>query len=557
MPRTHHSHGIKPILAIVGRPNVGKSTLFNRLVGRRIAIVQDMPGVTRDRHYGDGDMLGRQFICIDTGGFEPETTDDMLQAMRRQAQVAIEEADVIIAVFDGRAGLLPADREITRMLQRTGKPVHYAVNKIDGARHEALAAEFWELGVDMIWSISAQHGAGVLDLMEVVIEDLPELVDDVPEDLPEHSRIAVVGKPNAGKSTLINRMLGEDRLLASDVPGTTRDSIDTWLELPPDRQAIAAAEAALAEAEVALAAGDDADEDAAWDAPGETDFELIPFSDDEWESGEAAQGWEDGGEADFDWPEEVAEADAAESDAPTDEQIHAERLAALERARQPRRYLLIDTAGVRRRKWIRTALERYSIVQSFKSIDRADVALLMLDATSGVTDQDAKLAGLVQAKGRGAIILVNKWDAVPDKDTYTAGRYVKELREALKFMSYAPILFISALSGQRVHRILATVDRVSHNRERRVPTGELNRFLTRLTQKFQPPSHKGRRLNIYYATQVSASPPTFLLVVNYPEAMHFSYERFLHNRIREQWDFEGTPIRIVLRRARRGGPGQG
>jgi len=440
----------KPIVAIVGRPNVGKSTLFNRLVGQRTAIVEDSPGVTRDRHYGDADLLGREAIVVDTGGFEPETDDAMLRAMREQAQLAIDEADVVLMVFDGRAGLLPADGEITRMLVQSGKPVHYVVNKIDGARHDPLVAEFWELGVPELWPVSAEHGAGVYDLLEAVLETLPPEGEDEVEEADEVTRVAVIGKPNAGKSTLLNRLLGEERLLVSDVPGTTRDSIDS---------------------------------------------ELVVTG-------------EDG---------------------------------------EPRRYLLIDTAGVRRRKWIKTTVEKISVVRTFKSIDRADVCLLLIDALEGVTDQDAKLASLIDDKGRACVLLLNKWDAVADKDDRTIGEFVKSLRHDLGFVSWAPILSISALTGQRVHKLLEIVDRVAANRTRRVSTGELNRTVEELIQLHTPPVHKQRRLKIYYASQVSVRPPTFVLWVNDTEAMSETYLRFLKNRLRERWDFEGTPIKVAVR----------
>ena len=483
----------KPVIAIVGRPNVGKSTLFNRLVGRQAAIVEDFAGVTRDRNYGDGYLGDKEYIVIDTGGFEPEATDDMLKAMRLQASIAIDEADVVICVFDGREGLLPSDEEIVRMLERSPKPTHYAVNKIDGAKHDPLVAEFWSAGVSMIWPVSAQHGSGVYDLMEAVVEDFPdrETTDD-PDD--PGIAVAVIGKPNAGKSTLVNRLLGTDRLLVGPIPGTTRDSIDSVLEREPDQEAIAEAKAAI---------------------------------------------------------EEEREAQRTNEDEERNEEDDAAYLRHLEetlaQAERSRRYLIIDTAGVRRRKWIKTRLERYSIVRSFKSIDRADVCLLLIDAGMGVTEQDAKLAGLIQAKGRGCIILVNKWDTIAEKNTHTAGEFVKQIREDLKFIPYAPILFISALTGQRVHRILGVIDNVKRNYDRRIRTGEVNRLLKRVLETHTPPFHKGKTLKIYYASQVSTGPPTFVLSVNNRDSVHFSYERFLYNQVRAAWDFEGTPIRLVLR----------
>lgn len=539
-------HSRKPVVAIVGRPNVGKSTLFNRLVGRRAAIVEDFAGVTRDRHYADGECLGREFIVIDTGGFEPETDDGMLQAMRSQAELAIEESDVVIALFDGRDGLLPADREITRMLERSGKAVHYGVNKIDGVKHDMLVAEFWELGVKMLWGISAQHGPGVYDLMEEVLEDLPESIEvgSAEEREPNVTKIAIIGKPNAGKSTLINRLLGTERLLTSNEPGTTRDSIDTWLELEADEDAVALAESELArfEADVAGELDDDGADEAALNAAPETGA---------WEGGDD-ESWPV-----YTWePEEDLEAMAAAEDEYGDIEADRERLRAgfeseLVRAKMARKYLLIDTAGVRRRKWIKTQLERYSIVRSFKSIDRAEVCLLVVDATIGATDQDAKLASLIQAKGKACLIVVNKWDAVKAKDTYTAGSYVKTLRTDLGFIGYAPILFISALTGQRVHKLLQVVDMVRRNWQRRIPTGELNRFVERLVEHQPPPIHRQRRPRIYFSSQVAVGPPTVLLSVNSKDAFKVAYQRFLLNRIRRRWVFEGTPIKLIWRGRKR------
>ncbi len=545
-----------PLVAIVGRPNVGKSTLFNRMVGRRAAIVEDVPGVTRDRHYGEAEVLGERFFVVDTGGFEPEAEDGMLKAMRRQAEVAVEEADVVIALFDGREGLLPADREIVRLLERSGKPVHYGVNKIDGPRHDPLVAEFWELGVEMLWPLSAQHGSGYLDLMEAALADLPPAADEPADDGPlSPTRVAIIGKPNVGKSTLVNRLLGEERLLTADAPGTTRDAIDTWLTLPPDPAAVERARQALA----------------AFDAPADEDeapnaLEGTPPGPSGDAPGEHVEGlWGAGGEGDAVDFDVEAGADVVELLAPASERdfdvepesaaLSAERERARERleealvrAQAPRRYLLIDTAGVRRRKWVEGPLERYSIVKSFKSIDRADVCLLLVDATQGVVAQDAKLAGLIRAKGKACVLLVNKWDAVPDKDTYTAGRFVKQLREDLAFISYAPIVFISGLTGQRAHRILPAVDRAREAWLTRVPTAALNRFLADTVARKPPPVHRNKRPRFFYATQVSAGPPTFLIMTSEPQAVHFSYRRFLANRIRERWAFEGTPIRLVFRK---------
>jgi len=527
----------KPTLAIVGRPNVGKSTLFNRLIGRQAAIVQDMPGVTRDRHYGEGTVLGWDFIAVDTGGFEPESSEGMLGAMREQAEIAITEADAVIAVYDGPAGLTPVDREIVRILARTNKPVFHAVNKIDGPKHDALVAEFWETGVSMLHSISAQHGGGVLDLMEFVIDAFPQDQDAEGDNDASVTRIAVIGKPNAGKSTLVNRMLGEDRLLVSDVPGTTRDAIDTWIERPGDPDAVKRAQARFDEAQARLDASQNQVEEEEEEVDDDDPFYLPRL---------AGEPEPDPGNLDMedpDWKPPVD--DSLERDLEKARE-------ALETSGATRRYLMIDTAGIRRRKWIKTRIERVSIVQSFKSIDRAEVCLLLIDATKGVTDQDAKLAGLIHAKGRAAVILVNKWDIVADKDTDTAGEFVKELRRDLPFVSYAPIVFISAKTGQRTHKILQAVDRAKEASHKRIPTGALNRQLAYIVRKHQPPIHKNRRLKFYFGSQVAVAPPTFLFWVNDPEAVHFSYERFVYNQLRAKWDFEGTPIKLIMRKRQAG-----
>lgn len=543
----------KHVVALVGRPNVGKSTLFNRLVGRRAAIVDDFAGVTRDRHYGEGTFQGSSFIVIDTGGFEPESTDSMLTLMRAQAELAIEEADSVIVVFDGRSGLLPADEEITRMMERSGKNVHYAVNKIDGAKHDALSAEFWSLGVSMIWPMSAQHGGGVYELLEALSDSIPkgeELVRD-----PHQVAVAVIGKPNVGKSTLINQLLGEERMLASEIPGTTRDSIDTHLFLPPDPRGIELAELDLADAKAAL---DDLESGREY-----TNRELLREKADEQHDVWFGAADEDlrpapklaGGEAAEDTTFEVPDfvkyedEDPEEADAKEEaRQIVSVLEDSLEHSKNEKRhYMLIDTAGIRRRKSIKTRLEKFSIVKSFKSIDRANVCLLLIDAKEGVTDQDARLAGLIQAKGRACIILVNKWDSVVDKDSRTAGQMAVQIREDLKFVRYAPIVFISALTGQRVHRIMRMVDTVMLNYKRRIPTGALNRFIRAVVARHQPPVHRGKRLQLFYATQVASAPPIVLFSVNYRESLHFSYERFMHNQLRARFNFEGVPIRFVFR----------
>jgi len=448
-----------PTIAIVGRPNVGKSTLFNRLTGRRGAIVENSPGVTRDRNYGEGEIQNRRVIIVDTGGFEPETDDQMLIAMREQAEIAMEEADVILCVFDGPTGPLPQDHDIVRLLERlrtnVHRPVFWVVNKIDGVRHEQHVPAFYELGVDELFPVSAQHSGGILDLVDAIAEALPPAAEDEEEAEPDVIKVAIVGRPNVGKSTLLNRLIGEQRMIVSNVPGTTRDSIDT-----------------------------------------------------RWERTR-----EDG---------------------------------------TVQRYLLIDTAGVRRRKWIRTTVEKISIVRTFKSIDRAQVCLLVLDAHEGLSDQDARLAGLIADKGRACVILLNKWDALPDKDNATFGQHVKAVQDKLDFIKWAPIVTISGLTGQRTHKIMDEVDHAWQSFHRRVPTGELNRVFEQILHVHQPPVVKNRRLKLYYATQVQVAPPVFILWCNDPAGLHFSYKRFLVNRFREHWDFLGSPIKMTARvRSRR------
>jgi len=444
-----------PVIAIVGRPNVGKSTLFNRLTGRRGAIVEDMPGVTRDRNYGEGEIYNRPIIVVDTGGFEPEAESKLIQAMREQAEIAMDEADVILCVFDGPAGPLPQDVELVRMLQRLGKagkkPIFWVVNKIDGVRHDQLVGQFYELGIDNVWPISAQHASGLGDLTDAISEALPPASeDDEDKDDDGIIRVAIVGRPNVGKSTLLNRLIGEERMIVSDIAGTTRDSIDSLYE--------------------------------------------------------------------------VKRADGT-----------------------TQKYLLIDTAGVRRKKWIRTTVEKISIVRTFKSIDRAHVCILLIDATEGANDQDARLAGLIANKGRACVMLLNKWDAIAEKDNKTFNEHVGKLQEKLDFMKWAPILTISGQGGQRTHKIMEMVDKAYANANRRVSTSELNKVFAQLVHVHQPPVIKNRRLKFYYATQVAVVPPIFVVWCNDPTGLHFSYKRFLMNRFREHWDFEGTPIKLAAR----------
>lgn len=434
------------IVAIVGRPNVGKSRLFNRLSESQRAIVLDFEGVTRDRQYADAEWYGRYYTLIDTGGFVPTTDEPLLQLMRSQAQLAIEEADVIIFMMDSRQGILAGDQQIADMLRRTNKPTFYAVNKIDAfQKKEEALADFYALGVDL-YPISAEHGHGLDNLMDAVAEFLPKGEPEVSED--PFAKIAVVGKPNAGKSSTVNALLGENRLLTSDIPGTTRDSVDT----------------------------------------------MVTHDD--------------------------------------------------------RQYLLIDTAGLRKKSVILEKLEEYSVVQAIRSIDRADVALLVIDATEGVTTQDKKIASVIDGRGRACVVIVNKWDLVV-KDNSTAGEWVKMLRHEMPFLAWAPIIMVSAKTGQRVHKILEEVDRVFEQYQRRISTSELNRFLAFVMEKHSPPLYQNRKLKFYYATQAATRPPRFVFVVNHPKGIAPSYRKFLENQIRDEYGFEGTPIKTLIRERRR------
>lgn len=432
----------KPLVAVVGRPNVGKSTLFNRLVGRRVAIVEDTPGVTRDRIYGDAEWLQYSFTLIDTGGIEPASLDKIAIQMRRQAELAIETADVILFLVDGREGMTAADMEVASMLRRSKKPVVLAVNKVDAQKFEDSAYEFYALGLGDPITISAAQGLGLGDLLDAVVKDFP--VDAGGEE-ERRINIAVAGKPNVGKSSLINALLGEERTIVSDIPGTTRDSIDT------------------------------------------------PFE-------------------------------------------HHGRL-----------YTLVDTAGIRRKRSIEDeSIERYSVIRSLAAVRRADVVLIVCDASQGLSEQDVRIAGYAHEEGKPSVLLVNKWDLV-EKDTHTIEKFRKDLLVDLAFMSYVPMLFLSAKTGQRVNRVLALADSVYEQSCRRIPTGTLNDIVGEAVMVNEPPSDKGRRLKIYYATQAAVQPPTFIVFVNDETLVHFSYQRYLENYLRKSFGLEGTPLRLFFR----------
>ena len=433
----------KPLVAIVGRPNVGKSMLFNKLTGQRTAIVEDTPGVTRDRIYGECDWNGRSFRLIDTGGIEPGTDSEMLQFMRRQAEIAIETADVIIMVVDVKTGMTAADQEVAAMLKKAHKPVALAVNKCDsvGAVNPDIY-EFYGLGLGDPIEVSAVHGHGTGDLLDFCVEHFPAETDEDREEL--WIKVAIVGKPNVGKSSLVNRILGEERVIVSDMAGTTRDAIDSEFE---------------------------------------NEFG---------------------------------------------------------------KYVLIDTAGMRRKSKVDDAIERFSNMRSISAIERADVCLIMVDANEGVTEQDTKIAGLAHEAGKASIIVVNKWDAV-EKDSKTMDKMVAEIRRDLAYLPYAPILFISALTGQRVEKLFEMINFVAEQNAMRITTGMLNSVLADATARVQPPTDKGRRLKIYYMTQIGVKPPHFVIFCNDARLFHFSYQRYLENQIRAVFGLDGTPIKITIR----------
>ena len=432
-----------PIVAVVGRPNVGKSTLFNKLVGKRLSIVEDTPGVTRDRIYSKCEWRNREFMIVDTGGIEPASDDVILAQMRRQAQVAIEKADVIVFLTDMRCGVTADDYEVASMLQKSGKPVILAVNKCDGIGEPPPEFyEFYNLGMGDPFPVSALHGHGSGDLLDEIFKYFPK--EDTPEYDEEYIKVAVIGKPNVGKSSLINRIAGEERAIVSDIAGTTRDATDTIIEN------------------------------------------------------------EDG------------------------------------------KYVFIDTAGIRRKSKITEKIEHYSVLRAYMAVDRAEVCVIVIDALVGFTDQDSKVAGYAHEQGKACIVAVNKWDAV-DKSTGTMEEYTNDLKEKFSFMSYVPFIFISAKTGQRVDKLFELINSVNSQNCMRITTGMLNDVLSYATTRVQPPSDKGRRLKIYYMTQASVSPPTFVAFVNRADLFHFSYQRYIENQIRQTFGLTGTPVRFVIR----------
>ncbi|MBI5048012.1 MAG: ribosome biogenesis GTPase Der [Deltaproteobacteria bacterium] len=443
---------MKPIVAIVGRPNVGKSTLFNRLIGKRKAIVKNEPGITRDLNYADVIEQGRAFTLIDTGGFEPISTyrdgvgSAMLAKVREQALLAIEEADIIVFIMDGRDGFLPSDIDVANILRKVNKPVIYTVNKIDTSNQEQGLADFYRLGMENLIPVSAELGKGVYELMDKIINLIPK-TSSVKEK-EERIRLAVVGRPNVGKSSLVNKLLGYERVMVSDIPGTTRDAIDT------------------------------------------------PFNYDK------------------------------------------------------RKYLLIDTAGIRKKARISRTVEQYSVMAAIKNIERCDIALLVIDAMDGMTEQDEKIAGLIYDRGKGCIVVVNKWD-MPEKETNTAKQYAERIRWKVKFLQFAPIIFVSALTGQRIFKILERVNEVLEQLKKRIATSQLNKFFGEFNKYHQPPIYNGKTVKVYYITQTDIKPPTFVAFVNFPEGIHFSYERFLVNQIRKAFELDKIPIRLYLRKRQR------
>ena len=433
----------KPVVAVVGRPNVGKSTLFNKLIGKRLSIVEDTPGVTRDRIYSECEWRDKKFMLVDTGGIEPKSEDAILSQMRRQAQLAVDSAQVIVLVTDMQTGLTSTDEDVARMLRKSGKPVIVCVNKCD--KVGAPPAEFYEfynLGMGDLVGVSSVHGHGTGDLLDLIVDNLPDSSDE--DDNDDSIKVAVIGKPNVGKSSLVNKISGEDRMIVSDVAGTTRDAVDSVVNTKHGK------------------------------------------------------------------------------------------------------FVFIDTAGLRRKSKVNENIEKYSVLRAYMAVDRADVCIIMIDATQGFTEQDSKVAGYAHEQGKGCVIAVNKWDAV-EKDDRTMNEYKKKLEVDFSFMSYAPFVFISAKTGQRIDKLYETVREVYEQNSRRLKTGALNDMLAYATARVQPPSDKGKRLKIYYMTQPSVKPPTFVVFVNRAELFHFSYQRYIENQIRETFGLTGTPIRFIVR----------
>lgn len=432
-----------PVVAVVGRPNVGKSTLFNKIIGKRLSIVEDTPGVTRDRIYSKCEWRNRQFMVVDTGGIEPNTSDIILAQMRRQAELAIENADVIILVTDIRCGVTADDSDVASMLQKSGKPIILTVNKCDSIGEPPLELyEFYNLGLGDPFPISAAHGHGTGDMLDAVIDQLPS-ENELEED-DDAVKVAIIGKPNAGKSSLVNKIAGEERVIVSDIAGTTRDATDTVVE------------------------------------------------------------------------------------------------------NEQGKFVFIDTAGIRRKSKINEKIEHYSVLRAYMAIDRADVCLILIDAVEGFTEQDSKVAGYAHEQGKASIVVINKWDLI-EKDNNTMNEYMTKLQNDFSFMSYVPFIFISAKTGQRVHKLYEMIDMVSQQNQMRVSTGKLNDVLAYATTRVQPPSDKGRRLKIYYITQPSTKPPTFVIFVNRADLFHFSYQRYIENQIRTAFGLTGTPVRFIVR----------
>ena len=432
-----------PVVAIVGRPNVGKSTLFNKLIGQRLSIVEDTPGVTRDRIYGKCEWLSKEFMLVDTGGIEPDSNDVILEQMRRQAEVAITSADAIIFVTDMRTGVTASDYEVAQMLQKSGKPVVLCVNKCDALGDPpAEFYEFYNLGLGEPFAVSSVHGHGTGDMLDEVLKYLPDKNED--EDQQDVIKVAVIGKPNVGKSSIINKICGEERVIVSNIAGTTRDATDSVIEN---------------------------------------------------ENG---------------------------------------------------KFIFIDTAGIRRKSKVLDSIEKYSVLRAYMAVDRADVAVIVIDAQVGFTEQDSKVAGYAHEKGKACVVAVNKWDAI-EKETNTMNEFIKDLDNNFSFMSYVPYVFISAKTGQRINTLFEKIKYVAEQNSVRIPTGRLNEVLSYATSRVQPPSDKGRRLKIYYMTQVSTKPPTFVFFVNRAELFHFSYQRYLENQIREVFSLDGTPIVFKIR----------